>query len=489
MRYVLEQFAVSVSAITGVLAARGKQVDMFGVVVLALVTALGGGTIRDVVLARGPIFWTADASYLINAAVTAVIMFYLVRFHELPATVLMVADAFSLALFTILGTQKALGFQAAPAIAVAMGVTTGVAGGILRDLLIGEIPLVFRPHIYLYATAAFCGASVFVLLNRWSVNAQLNLVIGTLTALLVAVGGNTMAHRAAAFSPEDSEGFQSEITRLAFEKLTATNGADEFSIAHSDLAAYGDNARTAFNGPAFEGVVIHVHGVGLSGDGSAIIGIVDDEVGVAAGLDGSFARKQAKNFCGLRAGNIHELLEIEPVLFDAVRVENIDAVFEGGDAVGNFREVIAAHDFLGLEIERAMVGGDGIDEAGAQGVPEDWLVDSITERRRHDKFCAFEVGTFGKGFVEDKILDEGFDVDTDAAAARGKSFGECFLTTEMDDVSGRAGEFGERHQVMHALGFNGGRAAFVMPFGPGFAGGKKFPLAFRNQSFVFAMGE
>ena len=90
MRYVLEQFAVSVSAITGVLAARGKQIDLFGVVVLALVTALGGGTIRDVILAHGPVFWTADASYLVNAAVTAVVTFYLVRFHELPATVLMV---------------------------------------------------------------------------------------------------------------------------------------------------------------------------------------------------------------------------------------------------------------------------------------------------------------------------------------------------------------------------------------------------------------
>ncbi len=189
MRYVLEHFAVSVSAITGVLAARGKQVDMFGVLVLALATALGGGTIRDVVLARGPIFWTADASYLINATITAIIMFYLVRFHELPAMVLMVADAFSLALFTILGTQKALGFQVAPAIAVAMGVTTGVAGGILRDLLIGEIPLVFRPEIYLYATAAFCGASVFVLLNRWQASAQLNLLIGVLTALLMRLAG------------------------------------------------------------------------------------------------------------------------------------------------------------------------------------------------------------------------------------------------------------------------------------------------------------
>jgi uncharacterized membrane protein YeiH len=189
MRYLLEHFGVTVSAITGVLAARGKQVDLFGVIVLALVTALGGGTIRDVIIGRGPIFWTQDASYLVNAAVTAVIVFYLVRFHELRVTALMVADAFSLALFTIIGAQKGLGFQMPAAIAVAMGVTTGVAGGILRDLLIGEIPLVFRREIYLYATAAFCGASLFVLLEKWTADAQLNMILGTLTTLLLRLAG------------------------------------------------------------------------------------------------------------------------------------------------------------------------------------------------------------------------------------------------------------------------------------------------------------
>src|SRR5260221_10030302 len=116
MRYVLEHFAVAVSAITGVLAARGKQVDLFGVIVLALVTALGGGTIRDIILSQGAVFWTEDARFLVNAAVTAVVTFYLVRFHELPMTVLLVADAFALALFTIIGTQKSLNFQTAPTV-------------------------------------------------------------------------------------------------------------------------------------------------------------------------------------------------------------------------------------------------------------------------------------------------------------------------------------------------------------------------------------
>jgi uncharacterized membrane protein YeiH len=189
MRYLVEQFAVAVSAITGVLAARGKQVDLFGVIVLALVTALGGGTIRDVILNQGPVFWTENSNYLINAVVTAVIIFYVVRFHEPSMTVLLVADAFSLALFTIIGAQKGLTFEKSSAVAVAMGVITGVAGGMLRDLLIGELPLVFRRETYLYATAAFFGATFYVLLRRWSDDARTNMILGITVTLLLRLAG------------------------------------------------------------------------------------------------------------------------------------------------------------------------------------------------------------------------------------------------------------------------------------------------------------
>jgi len=189
MQYFLEQFGVTVAAITGVLAARGKQVDLFGVLVLALVTAFGGGTIRDVLLGQLPVFWITDQTFILNASASAVLVFFLVRYHELPGTVLMVADAFALALFTMIGTRKGLAFPVAPSIAVLMGVTTGVAGGILRDLLIGEIPLVFRREIYLYATAAFGGASAFVLLNHYSTTPKWNSILGTLVTLLLRLAG------------------------------------------------------------------------------------------------------------------------------------------------------------------------------------------------------------------------------------------------------------------------------------------------------------
>ena len=202
MQYLLEHFAVSIAAITGVLAARGKAVDLFGVLVLALVTAFGGGTVRDVLLGRLPVFWMADQSFILNAAATAVVVFFLVRYHELPTNVLMVADAFALALFTMIGTRKGLAFPVAPSIAVMLGVTTGVAGGILRGLLIGEIPLVFRREIYLYATAAFGGASAFVLLHQFSSSTKWNVILGTLVTLLLRLAGIRWRIRLPMFRPK-----------------------------------------------------------------------------------------------------------------------------------------------------------------------------------------------------------------------------------------------------------------------------------------------
>jgi len=202
MQYVLEQFGVSVAAITGVLAARGKQVDLFGVLVLAFVTAFGGGTLRDVLIGSWPLFWVGDQTYIFNVIISAVVTFYLVRFQELPSTVLMVADAFALALYTMMGARKGMAFHLMPSIAVMMGITTGVAGGILRDLLIGEIPLVFRRETCLYATAAFGGALTFVLLDEYAVSAGTNAIVSTLVTLLLRLAGIRWRIRLPVFRPQ-----------------------------------------------------------------------------------------------------------------------------------------------------------------------------------------------------------------------------------------------------------------------------------------------
>ena len=167
MEHLLDHFAIAVAAITGVLAARGKGVDLFGVVVLALVTAFGGGTTRDLLVGDTPVAWLRNPAYLLNASLVAVAMFYVRRLHKLPDHLLLVADAFALALFTIVGTRKGVALHFAAPVAVLLGVVTGVAGGMLRDVLTGEVPIVFRPHIHLYATAAMAGAALFVALRRW----------------------------------------------------------------------------------------------------------------------------------------------------------------------------------------------------------------------------------------------------------------------------------------------------------------------------------
>ena len=185
MLYLAEHFAVTVSAISGVLAAGGKKLDLFGVIVLALVTALGGGSVRDIALGAYPIVWIKNPDYVLNAAVTAFLFFFVARYWKVAPTLLAIADAFGLALFTILGTVKGLAFGVGHVNAVLLGIITGVTGGIIRDVLVGEIPMVFRKEIYLYATAAFCGAGVFVVLEKWHPGGPANRLIGSAVTLLL----------------------------------------------------------------------------------------------------------------------------------------------------------------------------------------------------------------------------------------------------------------------------------------------------------------
>lgn len=159
LAYVITMSAVAVSAITGVLEAGRKPIDLFGVVLVALASALGGGTLRDLLLDR-PVFWVADQTYLVAAVGAGVATFVLVRLVRLPANLFLVPDALGLALFTVIGTQVAMTYGAPWFVATFLGVVTGVIGGVLRDILCNEVPLVFAGE--LYATASWAGAMVFI---------------------------------------------------------------------------------------------------------------------------------------------------------------------------------------------------------------------------------------------------------------------------------------------------------------------------------------
>lgn len=163
MMHLLDLFGTAVFAVTGALAAGRKKMDIFGVVVLGCVTALGGGTLRDVILGTYPIFWISNTRYLGLAAIAAMGTFISTRYWKLPTTILIYADAVGLAVFTVIGFQKGLQATQEYSIGIVMAVATGVVGGIIRDLLAGEIPLILRREIY--ASASLCGALLQALLT------------------------------------------------------------------------------------------------------------------------------------------------------------------------------------------------------------------------------------------------------------------------------------------------------------------------------------
>lgn len=163
--YIADLFGVAVFAITGALMAGRKSMDLFGVMVIAVVTALGGGTLRDLILDNHPVSWIRDDTYILICALAAIGTVLWVRVtRPIHETGLLVSDAFGLAVFTVIGTEVALQNGVPISTAVIMGVMTGVAGGVIRDVLCNEIPLIFHKEIY--ATACLVGSLVFIALRE-----------------------------------------------------------------------------------------------------------------------------------------------------------------------------------------------------------------------------------------------------------------------------------------------------------------------------------
>lgn len=156
---LLDYVGVFAFAITGALLAEQKEMDIFGFVVLALMPAVGGGTIRDLVL-DVPVFWTKDTTYLFLTLAAALITFFGIRFVDRYKNALVWLDALGLSVFCAIGTATSMSVLGDPVVSVVMGVITAVAGGILRDVIANEPPLVL--HREVYATAAFLGSLVYV---------------------------------------------------------------------------------------------------------------------------------------------------------------------------------------------------------------------------------------------------------------------------------------------------------------------------------------
>ena len=183
MIYWLDLFGVAVFACSGALAAGQKRMDLFGVVVLAFVTAVGGGTLRDLVIGTTPVFWVRDPLYVWVALAAALLTFVVAHVRPLRSNLLVIADAFGLAVFTVVGTRIGVD-QLGPGVIAAMtGVMSGVFGGIIRDVLVNRVPLVLRHEIY--ASAALLGAITLQLLDALDIPSPAPaLIAGTLVLAL-----------------------------------------------------------------------------------------------------------------------------------------------------------------------------------------------------------------------------------------------------------------------------------------------------------------
>ncbi len=161
----LDLFGTVAFAVAGVLAAADRELDLFGIIVVGTITAIGGGTLRDLVLGRLPVFWVQHTEYLWLTLSASVLTFFLARKYRMPRRMIFMADAIGLAVFTVIGTKIALSLGTSPLIAVVTGVMTGVFGGVVRDVFIAQIPLFFREE--LYATPAFLGSALFIFLHEF----------------------------------------------------------------------------------------------------------------------------------------------------------------------------------------------------------------------------------------------------------------------------------------------------------------------------------
>jgi uncharacterized membrane protein YeiH len=185
--YYVDLIATFVFAISGALAAFGKKMyeDIFGVAFTGFITAVGGGTLRDIILGVHPLAWVADGNFIIAIIAGVLLTVFFRRFIKKIPRTLFLLDTVGVALYTILGVQKSLANDVNPIAAIILGMVSAVFGGVLRDTLINEIPLIFKKEIY--ATACLAGAGLFVLLNHYGVDADINFFSGFILIIIIRI--------------------------------------------------------------------------------------------------------------------------------------------------------------------------------------------------------------------------------------------------------------------------------------------------------------
>ena len=182
--YYIDLLGTLVFATSGALAASDKNMyrDIFGVTFTGFVTAVGGGTLRDMILGTRPV-WVADGNYLIAMTIGVLIAVFFKYYFLKYWRTFFLFDTPGIALYTVVGVQKSLEYNVSPLAAIIMGMFSAVMGGVIRDTLINEIPLIFRKEIY--ATACLFGAAVFVSLKVLNVDDNINSFISVISIIIV----------------------------------------------------------------------------------------------------------------------------------------------------------------------------------------------------------------------------------------------------------------------------------------------------------------
>jgi len=179
----LNFLGIVVFAISGGLVAARKELDMFGFALIGTATGIGGGTMRDLLLGQTPVFWIKEPIYLLVTVITGCLTYWLAKMIESRFRALLWADAVGLALFAITGTEAAMATGVHPLVGAVMGVVTATFGGIIRDILCNQFPLLLRPEIY--ASAALAGGLVYIALTWAQAGRPVAAIAGFAVALLI----------------------------------------------------------------------------------------------------------------------------------------------------------------------------------------------------------------------------------------------------------------------------------------------------------------
>ena len=168
-------------AISGVVVAMEKKLDLFGVLIIAFVTAIGGGTLRDLLIGNTPVVWMRDSTYVITIVVTVIFAIVFVKQLKYLRKSLFLFDTIGIGLYTLIGIEKGLEANLLPVMCIALGTITASFGGVVRDILCNEIPVIFRKEIY--ATACILGGASYFVLDELPIASNYAFIIAILMVI------------------------------------------------------------------------------------------------------------------------------------------------------------------------------------------------------------------------------------------------------------------------------------------------------------------